>query len=272
MGGLLEKLAVRLVPDSRRKETVTELDERLLATPAIALERSRAVAGKMARCAVQALKNALLRATDSRMELAQSIRKDEEQCDHLEDLLGTYLVRVSAQKLSEAESSEATELLKVIGDFERISDHAVNILEAAEELTAKKLTFSDAAQRELRTLSAAVDEILTLTLRAFTSGDEAVAAQVEPLEQVIDALKEQLRTSHILRMQQGSCSIEAGFIWADLLTDLERTSDHCSNIAGCVIDIAWHHLNLHESLRTAKLDNGNFRDAYRRYAEKYALN
>ena len=272
MDGLLEKLAVRLVPDSRRKETVTELDERLLATPAIALERSRAVAGKMARCAVQALKNALLRATDSRMELAQSIRKDEEQCDHLEDLLGTYLVRVSAQKLSEAESSEATELLKVIGDFERISDHAVNILEAAEELTAKKLTFSDAAQRELRTLSAAVDEILTLTLRAFTSGDEAVAAQVEPLEQVIDALKEQLRTSHILRMQQGSCSIEAGFIWADLLTDLERTSDHCSNIAGCVIDIAWHHLNLHESLRTAKLDNGNFRDAYRRYAEKYALN
>ena len=272
MGGLLEKLAVRLVPDSRRKETVTELDERLLATPAIALERSRAVAGKMARCAVQALKNALLRATDSRMELARSIRKDEEQCDHLEDLLGTYLVRVSAQKLSEAESSEATELLKVIGDFERISDHAVNILEAAEELTAKKLTFSDAAQRELRTLSAAVDEILTLTLRAFTSGDEAVAAQVEPLEQVIDALKEQLRTSHILRMQQGSCSIEAGFIWADLLTDLERTSDHCSNIAGCVIDIAWHHLNLHESLRTAKLDNGNFRDAYRRYAEKYALN
>ena len=272
MGGLLEKLAVRLVPDSRRKETVTELDERLLATPAIALERSRAVAGKMARCAVQALKNALLCATDSRMELARSIRKDEEQCDHLEDLLGTYLVRVSAQKLSEAESSEATELLKVIGDFERISDHAVNILEAAEELTAKKLTFSDAAQRELRTLSAAVDEILTLTLRAFTSGDEAVAAQVEPLEQVIDALKEQLRTSHILRMQQGSCSIEAGFIWADLLTDLERTSDHCSNIAGCVIDIAWHHLNLHESLRTAKLDNGNFRDAYRRYAEKYALN
>ena len=272
MGGWLEKLAVRLVPDSRRKETVTELDERLLATPAIALERSRAVAGKMARCAVQALKNALHCATDSRMELAQSIRKDEEQCDHLEDLLGTYLVRVSAQKLSEAESSEATELLKVIGDFERISDHAVNILEAAEELTAKKLTFSDAAQRELRTLSAAVDEILTLTLRAFASGDEAVAAQVEPLEQVIDTLKEQLRTSHILRMQQGSCSIEAGFIWADLLTDLERTSDHCSNIAGCVIDIARHHLNLHETLRTAKLDDGNFRDAYRRYAEKYALN
>ena len=272
MGGWLEKLAVRLVPDSRRKETVTELDERLLATPAIALERSRAVAGKMARCAVQALKNALQCATDSRMELAQSIRKDEEQCDHLEDLLGTYLVRVSAQKLSEAESSEATELLKVIGDFERISDHAVNILEAAEELTAKKLTFSDAAQRELRTLSAAVDEILTLTLRAFASGDEAVAAQVEPLEQVIDTLKEQLRTSHILRMQQGSCSIEAGFIWADLLTDLERTSDHCSNIAGCIIDIARHHLNLHETLRTAKLDDGNFRDAYRRYAEKYALN
>ncbi len=270
-GGLLEKLAIRLVPDSHRKETVTELDDRLLATPAIALERSRAVAGEMAVCAVQALKNALQCTIDGRYDLAPSIRKDEERCDHFEDLLGTYLVRVSAQKLSAAESGEATELLKVIGDFERISDHAVNILESAEELRDKKLSFSDAAQRELRTLAAAIDEILTMTLRAFSTGDEKLAAQVEPLEQVIDTLKEQLRTSHILRMQQGNCSIEAGFVWADLLTNLERTSDHCSNIAGCVIDIALHHLNLHATLRSAKLDDGSFRDAYRRYTEKYAL-
>ena len=272
MGGLLEKLAIRLVPDGRKRETVTELDERLLATPAIALERSRAVAGEMAQCAAQSLEKALLCVTDGRYDLAGEIRRDEERCDHFEDLLGTYLVRISAQKLSAAESGETTELLKVIGDFERISDHAVNILESAEELREKRLSFSDAAQQELRTLSAAVREILTLTMQAFATGDERTAGQVEPLEQVIDALKEQLRTSHILRMQQGNCSIEAGFVWADLLTDLERTSDHCSNIAGCVIDIARHHLNLHESLRTVKLDDATFRDEYRRYAEKYALN
>ena len=270
-GGLLEKLATRMVPDGKQREKTVELDERLLATPSLALERSRAVAVEMADRSVRALKNALLCVEKYSPALAQSIQEDESSCDHYEDVLGTYLVRLSAQKLGENESEEATELLKTIGDFERISDHAVNLLESAEEMREKKLTFSPAARAEFGTLSAAIDEILELSLDAFASGDVALAARVEPLEQVIDTLKEQMRTRHILRMQQGNCSIEAGFVWSDLLTNLERTSDHCSNIAGCVIDTAQHNLNLHETLKAVKRGDPRFQDSFRVYAEKYRL-
>ena len=270
-GGLLEKLATRMVADGKQREKTVELDERLLATPSLALERSRAVAVEMADRSVRALKNALLCVEKYSPALAQSIQEDESACDHYEDVLGTYLVRLSAQKLGENESEEATELLKTIGDFERISDHAVNLLESAEEMREKKLTFSPAARAEFGTLSAAIDEILELSLDAFASGDVALAARVEPLEQVIDTLKEQMRTRHILRMQQGNCSIEAGFVWSDLLTNLERTSDHCSNIAGCVIDTAQHNLNLHETLKAVKRGDPRFQDSFRVYAEKYRL-
>ena len=270
-GGLLEKLAARMVADGKQREKTVELDERLLAAPSLALERSRAVAVEMADRSVRALKNALLCVEKYSPALAQSIQEDESSCDHYEDVLGTYLVRLSAQKLGENESEEATELLKTIGDFERISDHAVNLLESAEEMREKKLTFSPAARAEFGTLSAAIDEILELSLDAFASGDVALAARVEPLEQVIDTLKEQMRTRHILRMQQGNCSIEAGFVWSDLLTNLERTSDHCSNIAGCVIDTAQHNLNLHETLKAVKRGDPRFQDSFRVYAEKYRL-
>ena len=270
-GGLLEKLATRMVADGKQREKTVELDERLLATPSLALERSRAVAVEMADRSVRALKNALLCVEKYSPALAQSIQEDESACDHYEDVLGTYLVRLSAQKLGENESEEATELLKTIGDFERISDHAVNLLESAEEMREKKLTFSPAARAEFGTLSAAIDEILELSLDAFAAGDVALAARVEPLEQVIDTLKEQMRTRHILRMQQGNCSIEAGFVWSDLLTNLERTSDHCSNIAGCVIDTAQHNLNLHETLKAVKRGDPRFQDSFRVYAEKYRL-
>ena len=270
-GGLLEKLATRMVADGKQREKTVELDERLLATPSLALERSRSVAVEMADRSVRALKNALLCVEKYSPALAQSIQEDESSCDHYEDVLGTYLVRLSAQKLGENESEEATELLKTIGDFERISDHAVNLLESAEEMREKKLTFSPAARAEFGTLSAAIDEILELSLDAFASGDVALAARVEPLEQVIDTLKEQMRTRHILRMQQGNCSIEAGFVWSDLLTNLERTSDHCSNIAGCVIDTAQHNLNLHETLKAVKRGDPRFQDSFRVYAEKYRL-
>ena len=169
------------------------------------------------------------------------------------------------------ESEEATEMLKTIGDLERISDHAVNVLESAEELRDKGLTFSGAAKEELAVLSGAVQDILSSAVQAFRSNDVSAAAQVEPLEQVIDALKEQMRTRHILRMQQGGCSIEAGFVWCDLLTDLERTSDHCSNIAGCIIDASHHNLNLHETLREAKAADSGFQSTFHSYAEKYQL-
>ncbi len=270
-GNLLEKLACRIVPDDARVEVVTELDERLLPTPSLALRQSRAVACEMAECSVRALNNALTALTANTPELAQSIRDDEERCDHYEDILGTYLVKLSAQKLGRAESEESTELLKTIGDFERISDHAVNILSSAEEMTRKNLTFSANAKNELITITSAIREILSLALKAFERRDTDIASQVEPLEQVIDTLKEQMRTRHILRMQQGQCSIEAGFVLSDLLTNLERTSDHCSNIAGCIIDASHHNLNLHETLREAKAADSGFQSTFHSYAEKYQL-
>ena len=272
-GGLLEKLACRIVPDDPQTqgEKTTELDERLLPTPSLALRQSRAVAREMADCAVRALNNALTALDHNTPELAQSIRDDEELCDHYEDILGTYLVKLSTQKMGRDESEEATELLKTIGDFERISDHAVNILSSAEEMEQKGLTFSGSALNELAILTSAIREILSLSLKSFSSQDVALAQQVEPLEQVIDTLKEQMRTRHILRMQQGHCSIEAGFVLSDLLTDLERTSDHCSNIAGCVIDARAHNLNLHETLRQAKTADGSFQQTYESYVEKYQL-
>ena len=270
-GSLLEKLACRIVPDDARVEVVTELDERLLPTPSLALRQSRAVACEMAECSVRALNNALTALSANTSELAQSIRDDEERCDHYEDILGTYLVKLSAQKLGRAESEESTELLKTIGDFERISDHAVNILSSAEEMTRKGLTFSASAKNELITVTSAIREILSLALKAFERRDTGIASQVEPLEQVIDTLKEQMRTRHILRMQQGQCSIEAGFVLSDLLTDLERTSDHCSNIAGCIIDASRHNLNLHETLREAKAADSGFQSTFHAYGEKYQL-
>ena len=169
-GDLLEKLAIRLVPDSKSAETVSELDERLLAAPSLALSRSRAVACEMAQCAVRALNNALRSFTEYTDTLARSIRDDEERCDHYEDILGTYLVQLSARKMGVDESEEATELLKSIGDFERISDHAVNILESAEELRGKSLAFSAAAAREYDVLAAAIGEILDLPAALRSSG------------------------------------------------------------------------------------------------------
>ncbi|MCI7146769.1 MAG: Na/Pi cotransporter family protein, partial [Firmicutes bacterium] len=238
MAGFLEKLAQRVVPDAKEPEVRTELDERLLVTPPLALENCRKVSITMAETSAAALKEGLicLRSYDS--ALAEAIREKESKTDYYEDILGTYLVKLSGSQISENDSSEATKLLKVIGDFERISDHALNLLESAEELQQKGLAFTESAAKELEILSAAINEILDLSTNAFIYNDLESASKVESLEQVIDGLKEQMRTRHILRLQQGECSIDAGFVWSDLLTNLERTSDHCSNIAGCVLDMA----------------------------------
>ena len=268
-GDLLEKLVCRLVPDSKEKEKANELDERLLATPSLALAQSRAVAVKMADCAVNALRKSLLSIEKYTPGAADEIRQAESKCDTYEDILGTYLIKVSSSKLSQEESEEATALLKVIGDYERISDHAVNILESAEELRDKKLSLTQDAMKEYKVMAKAVDEVLTLAQTAFVRSDMEAASRVEPLEQVIDGLKEQLRTDHILRMQKGKCSVEVGFVWSDLLTNMERVSDHCSNIAGCVIDNAEHTLNLHETLKKAKTDNDGYQSAYQAYMQKY---
>lgn len=271
LSGFLEELVNRLVPEAKQPEIQNELDERLLAAPPIALERCRDVAFDMARLSVEALKEGMDVLQEFSPQRADAIREKEEKSDHYEDILGTYLVKLSAKQISEADSNEAAKLLKMIGDFERISDHAVNLLESAEEMQEKGLEFTVPAASELKTISAAVNEILDLALKAFINDDLKSASMVEPLEQAIDQLKEQMRTRHILRMQQGLCSIDAGFIWSDLLTNLERTADHCSNIAGCVIDMAHHNMNLHESLRSIRNDSEDFQQRYKAYAGKYSF-
>lgn len=271
LSSYLEKIANKLIPDDQKPEKQVELDDRLLATPPIALQRCRAVANDMAVCSVQSLKNVISLIKNYDKEGAKEVRGLEEKSDQFEDELGSYLVKLSAKPLSVSDNLESAMLLKAIGDFERISDHSVNILESIEEMQEKGLNFTDAAQKEIDILTSAINEILDKTIDAFVDNDLDACAAVEPLEQVIDGLKEQLRSRHIYRLQQSDCSIEAGFVWNDLLTDLERVSDHCSNIAGGIIDQAQHTMNIHESLRTIKASDTNFKAAYEGYLEKYKL-
>lgn len=268
--GLLEKLAIRLVPDGKKKDAEVTLDERLLATPPLALEQCSVVAEDMAYYASGALKKAIDCVMEFDPKSAQEVRESEDETDKYEDMLGTYLLKLGAEPLSDAASEEVTELLKLIGDFERIGDHAVNIIESAEEMHDKQLEFSRSAKYELSVMTAAVGEVMDLAVKAFAENDAQAASCVEPLEQVVDDLKNELRTRHILRMKKSECSIEAGFVWSDLLTNLERVSDHCSNVALCVLDLKKHTLSAHETQHERK-DVPEFAEQYRRYSEKYAL-
>lgn len=262
LSGAFEGLVTRLIPDGPRPEPPAQLDPRLLAAPPVALERCRAVAADMAQTAGTALRKGMAAVREFSPALAASVRELEDQTDYYEDILSAYLVELSTRPVSGADSAQAARLLKLIGDLERISDHGENLAESAEELHKKGICFSPAARRELDVLSAAVDEILELALSAWLEGDRERAALVAPLEEVIDQLKERLRTSHILRLQQGGCTIEAGFVWSDLLTDLERAADHCSNIAENTLEQGPH------PLREADPD---FRAQYDRFSKKYAL-
>ena len=271
MSSLLEQLVCRIVPDDKKPEVVCELDERLLTTPPVALARCKEVAEDMANCAVAAMKQSIAALTEYTPELGAEVRRLEDKTDHYEDILGTYLVKLSTRRISRDDSNEAAKLLKVIGDFERIGDHAVGIVASAEELSRKELALSAQARAELAVLENAVNEILDLALEAFLKDDYRAAGMVEPLEQVIDELKESLRTAHILRLQREACSIEAGFVWSDLLTCLERVSDHCSNIAGCITDMHEGNLHLHESLRAVKNNREDYEERYDNFRRKYAL-
>ena len=268
---LLEKLAVKLVPETDKKEEVTELDERLLITPPIALERCKELVCEMAEASVTALKSGMNMLNSYDADTAGEIRMTEEKADHYEDILGTYLVKLSRHQISDNDSSEVSKLLKAIGDFERISDHSINILESAEELREKEMRFTPDAKKELDVLCSAVSEILTLSYRAFINNDFDAAKNVEPLEQVIDGLKAALRNGHIMRLKDGTCSIEAGFVWADLITNLERTADHCSNIAACVMDASENNMNVHQSVRDMKVNNDYFNSQFAYYSEKYSI-
>ncbi|MBR5295395.1 MAG: Na/Pi cotransporter family protein [Clostridia bacterium] len=268
---LLEKLAFLLIPEGKKPEQFVELDERLLATPAIALQRCHNLTSEMAKIAFKTLENSLEALKNLTPEIAKEVREGEEKTDHYEDILSSYLVKLSNKPLTEKESAEVTKLLKMIGDFERISDHGVNIVESAEEMKEKKIAFTPEGQEEMATITGAVSEIIYLTLGAFLTNNMDIAVSVEPLEEVVDHLKEELRTRHIKRLQTGSCSIEAGFVWSDLLTNLERTSDHCSNIAGCLLEMNRDEMNLHETLKEFRSTNENYQKNLHFYAEKYAL-
>ncbi len=269
MSGLLEKIAYKLIPDAKMPEKVSELDERLLATPAIALECAHNLTCDMAKVATDALKSSIACLTGYDKGMAEAIREAEDKTDHFEDMIGSYLVKLSMKQLNENEGAMASMLLKAIGDFERISDHAVNVLESVEEMREKGIVFSDNAKKEMDSLSAATLEIVMLAYSAFLENNAEQANLIEPLEQVIDRMKELLRTRHIDRLRMGECGIEAGFVWSDLITDMERVSDHCSNIAGCVMDTKEQNMNLHESLKLLRSDSEFYREKYTEYTKKY---
>lgn len=270
LSGLLEKLVCKLVPGDVSEKTV-KIDERMLTTPPLALGRCRELAVEMAQESGLALHEALGMIHDFSQETMEEIRHHEKRTDQYEDELGSYLVKLSACQLTEQDSAEAAKLLRLIGDFERIADHAVNISQSSEEMKNREMILSGKAREELGVMVSAVSEIQELSMQAFETGDLETAYAVEPLEQVINRIKDKLRARHIERLQMGDCSIEAGFIWSDLLTDLERVADHCSNIAGCVIDMAHNDMNLHESLRMTRHDDPKYREMYYNYREKYSI-
>ena len=271
MSGLLEKLAYLVVPEGKDTARAVELDERLLATPTIALGQCHNVVLKMAEETVEGTRLSLQALLSGELSQAEMIRAMEKNVDHYEDVLGTYLTKLGRSQTSDDDSSEVSKLLKIIGDLERISDHSVNVLESAEEMKEKKIAFSQGAKKEMEVLCGALDEILQITLDALRRNDWQAASSVEPLEQVIDHIKSILRNRHISRLKKGECSVEAGFIWSDLLNSLERASDHCSNIAVSIMDAHDHNMNAHQRLRSLKEGNPIFFEKLDDYSRKYQL-
>ena len=268
---VLEQMVCRILPDAKVPEKEKELDERLLGSPALALNQCRQVLSNMAELSIRAFRDSAACVLNYDKVIADRIRESEKNTDHLEDLISTYLLKLTSRHLGDEESVKATEYLKLIGDYERIADHAVNILESAEEIVNKNVEFSEDAVDEYRTICAAVTEILNLSFSAFSEEDIEAARKTEPLEEVIDMLKEDLRTRHFLRLQRGECSVAAGFVWSDLLTNLERVSDHCSNISGCVLDSAGSTMNIHENQRVLKNSDEEYKQEYIFFQHKYRL-
>ena len=273
MSALLEKLAYVLVPEKKKGEAekTVELDDRLLATPAIAIAQCEKSVSKMAHEATEGIRMSITALNSYSNELAERIRSAEDATDTYEDIIGTYLTKLGKSQVSDENGADISRLLKAIGDLERISDHSVNILESVEELREKGIELSDSAKAELSVLCGAIDEILSLTEKALNENDPVLARDIEPLEQVVDKLKRVLRDSHIVRLKGGECTVEAGFIWSDLLTSFERVSDHCSNIAVGIIDAKANNMDAHAALRIIKLSDPYFEEKYEYFSEKYSI-
>lgn len=269
---LLEKLAVATVRDKKdADEKVSLFDDRLLTTPSVALDRCRNVTVDMAKLSVESLLKSLDLFDKFDRKKLDEINNEEDKVDIYEDEIGSYLVKLAKCDLSEHDSLEVTKLLHIIGDLERISDHAVNLGESAEEINTKKISFSEQAKGELGVMMGAVREILGAALSAFTENSLEFAAKVEPLEEVVDNLKDHIKLNHIKRLQNNECTIELGFILSDLLTNLERISDHCSNVAGCVIEIAHSSLGMHGYNKALRRGNEVYDKHYKEFSEKYSL-
>ncbi len=270
----LEKLACLTVRDKpgEKKQEAPMLDERLLKTPSVAIEQCRNVCIRMALLTQETLKTSLEAVMQFDPKKCTEVIENENAIDIYEDKIGSYILKISSKDLSENDSKNVSSMLHTIGDLERISDHAVNIIEAAEEMHSKKIKFSEQALKELTVMINAVKEILDMSINSFIKSDVALAKCVEPLEDVIDQLRSDLKTRHIERLRSGKCTIELGFILQDLLTNFERVSDHCSNIAVYLIQISDNSMDTHEYMNELKkLDRSEFMDEFNDYQKKYIL-
>ena len=268
----LEKLACLIIKDKKDESEVSnKLDERLFETPSFAVEQATKVTYDMAEVSVSAFKKSLVLLDSYNINLADEVRELESKADKFEDALGSYLVKLSSCDLSEQDSMQITKLLHIIGDLERISDHAVNVVESAEEMNDKKLSFSQEATREMSVFKRTVSDILDVTYESLSKNDIKLAIEVEPIEEVVDDLRDKIKLNHIIRLQKSECTIEHGFILSDLLNNLERVSDHCSNIAGCVIEIATlGDLDMHKH-NEKTVESLEFKQRVAYYREKYSL-
>ena len=273
MNKLMEKIAVWIIPDkdTDQKRTGLFLDERLLLSPSVAVTESNAATGKMCALAHENVLLAMDVFDKFSEKTASLIEQNEETLDTDEDKLGTFLVKLSSQSLSQNNSHVVSKMLHAIGDFERLGDHALNLLKAAREIHDKGIVFTEQARGELKVLAAAIREILDITSRAYIGNDLQLAAQVEPLEQVIDGLIAKIRANHINRLQSGVCTIEMGFVLSDILTNYERISDHCSNVAVAIIEVEHDSFDTHQYLNGVKFGNEEFNTSFDAYMAKYSL-
>ena len=275
MNGLLVKLAYAIVPEVKEPEKTALLDERLLATPAVAVQRAHEIAGQMAADAAEAMRLAIGLTKKFDVSVMERITALEDRTDRYEDALGTYLVKLSAKKLSAEDNRTLNTLLYSISDIERIGDHAVSVAKAALEISEKNVTFSEQAKAELAVLEQAILDIVDRTVAAYGSFDLEQAVRIEPQEQVVDALVREVKSRHVRRLRDGLCTVEYGFVLEDLLTACERTADHCSNVAIEMLQVSEGKLEAHEYLNALKAgelhESAAFAERYARYKAKYAF-
>ncbi|MCH5340424.1 MAG: Na/Pi cotransporter family protein [Acetatifactor sp.] len=274
---VLVKLASLTVKDDPEETTPEDralglLDARFLETPSYAVEQSRAVAVVMAGLAEESMNVAMSLLDSYTEEGAQRVKRLEEKVDLFEDQLGTYLVKLSSRTVSGKDSHTLSTLLHCISDMERISDHALNVMECAREMHDKELEFSDKAKKELQVFRRAVHDILNITMLSFRDENLELAKQVEPLEEIIDGLNLDIKQRHVKRLRKGKCSIELGFVLTDIITNFERVSDHCSNIAVCLLQVSEDEFDTHAYIDGLKAgDNVDFRGKVMAYGERYQL-